>query len=71
MIPCRSWSSGNRASLFAILTSVRVPSFLCLSTLSADRLARYVSANVKSVATSSRAHPVSLRMRASSWGLIG
>jgi hypothetical protein len=71
IMACRSGSFAFKASLRAILTSDRVPSFLFFKTLSADMLFLYLSAKVSKVWINSRGHPVAARMANSSLASMG
>ena len=71
IIACRSAPFVSKASLRAILTSDRVPSFLFFRTLSADMLCLYLSAKVSRVSINSRGHSVAARMANSSLASIG
>lgn len=71
IIACRSASFAIKASLRAILTRDRVPSFLFFRTLSTDILCLYLSAKVRRVSINSRGHPVAARMANSSLASIG
>ena len=71
IIACRSTSFALKASLRAILTSDRVPSFLFFKTLSADMLCLYLSAKISRVSINSPGQPVAARMANSSLASIG